>query len=130
DAAHRTHVLNVPIPDLHLFFSMLRLPPRSSLFPYTSSSDLENGETFRPLNKAQTDQALAQLQGAAYKVVKRDARPTSTKPGAPFITSTLQQAASTRLGFSEKTTMMMAQRLHEAGYNTYIRTDSTNMSAD
>ncbi|PRB82182.1 type I DNA topoisomerase [Pseudomonas sp. MYb185] len=90
----------------------------------------ENGETFRPLNKQQTDQALAQLQGASYKVVKRDARPTSTKPGAPFITSTLQQAASTRLGFSVKKTMMMAQRLYEAGYITYMRTDSTNLSAD
>src|SRR5690606_13224969 len=90
----------------------------------------EHGETFRPPNKAQTDQALAQLQGAAYKVVKRDARPTSTTPGAPFITSTLQQAASTRLGFSVKKTMMMAQRLYEAGYITYMRTDSTNLSAD
>lgn len=90
----------------------------------------ENGETFRPLNKQQTDQALAKLQGATYQVVKRDARPTSTKPGAPFITSTLQQAASTRLGFSVKKTMMMAQRLYEAGYITYMRTDSTNLSAD
>ena len=90
----------------------------------------ENGETFRPLNKEQTDQALAQLKDAAYQVVKRDARPTSTKPGAPFITSTLQQAASTRLGFSVKKTMMMAQRLYEAGYITYMRTDSTNLSAD
>ena len=90
----------------------------------------ENGEAFRPLNKQQTDQALEQLQGADYKVVKRDARPTSTKPGAPFITSTLQQAASTRLGFSVKKTMMMAQRLYEAGYITYMRTDSTNLSAD
>ena len=90
----------------------------------------ENGETFRPLNKQQTDKALEQLQGAGYKVVKRDARPTSTKPGAPFITSTLQQAASTRLGFSVKKTMMMAQRLYEAGYITYMRTDSTFLSAD
>ena len=90
----------------------------------------ENGETFRPLNKEQTDQALAQLKDAVYQVVKRDARPTSTKPGAPFITSTLQQAASTRLGFSVKKTMMMAQRLYEAGYITYMRTDSTNLSAD
>ena len=90
----------------------------------------EGGDAFRPLNKEQTDRALAQLQGASYKVVKRDARPTSTKPGAPFITSTLQQAASTRLGFSVKKTMMMAQRLYEAGYITYMRTDSTNLSAD
>src|SRR5690554_4253907 len=90
----------------------------------------ENGETFRPLNKEQTDKALAQLNDASYKVVKRDARPTTTRPGAPFITSTLQQAASTRLGFSVKKTMMMAQRLYEAGYITYMRTDSTNLSAD
>ena len=90
----------------------------------------EKGVAFRPLNKEQADKALAQLNAASYKVVKRDARPTSTKPGAPFITSTLQQAASTRLGFSVKKTMMMAQRLYEAGYITYMRTDSTNLSAD
>src|SRR5690606_12518034 len=90
----------------------------------------ENGETFRPLNKEQTDKALAQLRAANYRVTKRDARPTTTKPSAPFITSTLQQAASTRLGFSVKKTMMMAQRLDEAGYITYMRDDSTNLSAD
>lgn len=90
----------------------------------------ENGETFRPVNREQTDAALAKLKGAGYKVVKREDKPTSTRPSAPFITSTLQQAASTRLGFSVKKTMMMAQRLYEAGYITYMRTDSTNLSAD
>jgi DNA topoisomerase-1 len=52
------------------------------------------------------------------------------KPPAPFITSTLQQAASTRLGFSVKKTMTLAQRLYEAGHITYMRTDSTNLSQD
>src|SRR5690606_26071727 len=57
-------------------------------------------------------------------------KPTKSRPAAPFTTSTLQQAASTRLGFSVKKTMMMAQRLYEAGYITYMRTDSTNLSMD
>ena len=90
----------------------------------------QNGEVFRPVNKAQTDKALALLKGADYSVTKREDKPTSSKPNAPFITSTLQQAASTRLGFGVKKTMMMAQRLYEAGYITYMRTDSTNLSAD
>ena len=66
----------------------------------------------------------------AFTVKSREDRPTRTKPNAPFITSTLQQAASTRLGFSVKKTMTMAQRLYEAGYITYMRTDSTNLSSE
>lgn len=88
------------------------------------------GETFRPNNKASTDQALLALQSASYQVIKREDKPTTSKPSAPFITSTLQQAASTRLGFGVKKTMILAQRLYENGHITYMRTDSTNLSAD
>jgi len=88
------------------------------------------GNAFKPRNKAETDKALADLEGANYTVESRESKPTQSRPSAPFITSTLQQAASTRLGFGVKKTMMMAQRLYEAGYITYMRTDSTNLSQE
>ncbi|MDF2182919.1 type I DNA topoisomerase [Neptuniibacter sp. CAU 1671] len=88
------------------------------------------GEAFRPVSEAETQKHLDQLKGLEYRVVSRKDRPTSSKPSAPFITSTLQQAASTRMGFGVKKTMMLAQRLYEAGYITYMRTDSTNLSAE
>ena len=85
-------------------------------------------DNFRPTNEAGTNAALALLEQAAPRVVKREDKPTKTRPTAPYITSTLQQAASTRLCFSVKKTMMLAQRLYEAGHITYMRTDSTNLS--
>ncbi|MCA6220815.1 type I DNA topoisomerase [Photorhabdus antumapuensis] len=88
------------------------------------------GKPFKPVTSEQTQAAVSLLEKARYKVIDREDRPTSSKPSAPFITSTLQQAASTRLGFGVKKTMMMAQRLYEAGYITYMRTDSTNLSQD
>ena len=90
----------------------------------------QGGKAFRPVNKVEADTALAALRSADYAVSKREDKPTKSKPSAPFITSTLQQAASTRLGFGVKKTMMMAQRLYEAGYITYMRTDSTHLGQD
>tara|TARA_R110000824_G_scaffold288508_2_gene476641 strand:+ start:223997 stop:226657 length:2661 start_codon:yes stop_codon:yes gene_type:complete len=88
------------------------------------------GKEFKPRNEAESQAAVAELEIATYTVSQREDKPTSSKPKAPFITSTLQQAASTRLGFSVKKTMMMAQRLYEGGHITYMRTDSTHLSAD
>jgi DNA topoisomerase-1 len=90
----------------------------------------ENGSAFKPKNEAETKQALAKLENASYQVSKREDKPSKSSPSAPFITSTLQQAASTRLGFGVKRTMGLAQRLYEAGHITYMRTDSTNLSKD
>ncbi len=90
----------------------------------------QSGSNFRPNDKQTTDAALDVLNAADFSVLKREDRPTSSKPKAPLITSTLQQAASTRLGFGVKKTMMMAQRLYEGGYITYMRTDSTHLSND
>src|SRR5690606_34107847 len=90
----------------------------------------QKDEAFKPLNETHAMAAVKLLQASSYQVVNREDKPTQSKPSAPFITSTLQQAASTRLGFGVKKTMMMAQRLYEAGYITYMRTDSTNLSQE
>lgn len=73
---------------------------------------------------------MAELKTLKYLVTNKEIRPTTVNPRAPFITSTLQQAASTKLGFGIKRTMGLAQYLYEAGYITYMRTDSTNISND
>ncbi|MBT5483952.1 MAG: type I DNA topoisomerase [Gammaproteobacteria bacterium] len=88
------------------------------------------GSDFKPRTEEQTQNAMAALQPAGFSVSDREDKPTSSKPRAPFITSTLQQAASTRLGYSVKKTMTMAQRLYEAGFITYMRTDSKALSND
>lgn len=89
-------------------------------------------EVFEPKDRVAIDMALASLDDkkCIYQVTHIEEKPTKSNPSAPFITSTLQQAASTRLGFGVKKTMMLAQRLYEAGHITYMRTDSTNLSQD
>lgn len=88
------------------------------------------GKKFDPKNQKEAQSAVDFLNVSDYVVTNLDTKPTSSRPRAPFITSTLQQTASTRLGFGVKKTMMLAQRLYEAGYITYMRTDSTNLSQD
>jgi len=87
-------------------------------------------------NKKRADEILKDLDKAAYTIEKIDKRSTKRHPAAPFITSTLQQEAGRKLGFSVKQTMVVAQQLyegvehgqHHTGLITYMRTDSYNLS--
>ncbi len=71
---------------------------------------------------------LEQSKGGTYSINNIEVKPSKRKPAAPFITSSLQQEASTKLGFSVSRTMSTAQKLYEAGHITYMRTDSTTLS--
>ncbi len=71
---------------------------------------------------------LEKLKNASYSVADIITKPASKSPSAPFTTSTLQQEASLKLGFSVSRTMTVAQKLYESGKITYMRTDSVNLS--
>lgn len=80
-------------------------------------------------NSAETAEAFLQTCiGADYKVTDIQVKPGKKSPAAPFTTSTLQQEASRKLGYSVSRTMLLAQKLYESGKITYMRTDSVNLS--
>jgi DNA topoisomerase-1 len=71
---------------------------------------------------------LAACNGASFRVLEIEKKPVRKSPAPPFTTSTLQQEASRKLGFSVAQTMSVAQRLYESGKITYMRTDSVNLA--
>lgn len=79
-------------------------------------------------SEAETMKFLELLQGANYAIKDIEIKPWKKSPSAPFTTSTLQQEASRKLGFSVARTMQVAQKLYEAGHITYMRTDAVNLS--
>ncbi len=81
-------------------------------------------------NKDESESFLNQCIDSKFKVKKIEKKPSKRSPSAPFTTSTLQQEASRKIGFSPSLTMSTAQRLYEAGHITYMRTDSVNLSEE
>ena len=79
-------------------------------------------------NEGEAKDFLNKCIGANFRIDNINVKPLKRKPTAPFTTSTLQQEASRKLGFSVKRTMTNAQRLYEQGFITYMRTDSINLS--
>lgn len=79
-------------------------------------------------NGEQAGKIVEDLENADYKVLEVKSKDTKKYPNPPFTTSTLQQAAAGRMGYTPKRTMRIAQDLYEKGYITYMRTDSVNLS--
>ena len=87
----------------------------------------ELSKRFKTLEQAQ--EFLQSCQGAEFRISDVSTKPLKKSPAAPFTTSTLQQEAARKLHFTVSQTMMIAQRLYESGYITYMRTDSVNLSS-
>ena len=91
---------------------------------------LNQGKNILLMGEAEARALAAQLPNEPWRVSKVDVRQAKRSPAPPFITSTLQQEASRKLGLSARQAMRTAQRLYEQGYITYMRTDSTHLSKE
>ncbi|MCB2410586.1 type I DNA topoisomerase [Hymenobacter lucidus] len=108
----------------------------SSAYRVTARFDAGRGTTLeaelptRFKTQAEAQEFLARCIGASYRIENLEKKPGKRSPAPPFTTSTLQQEASRKLGFSVAQTMSVAQKLYEAGKISYMRTDSVNLSQD
>ena len=80
------------------------------------------------LDEAAANQLVEKLRAATFRVLSLEEKPYTSKPYPPFTTSTLQQEANRKLGYTARRTMQIAQSLYENGHITYMRTDSTNLA--
>ncbi|MEC8509503.1 MAG: type I DNA topoisomerase [Planctomycetota bacterium] len=83
---------------------------------------------FMLMDETGAQQLLQKLKAGTFAVTKMQVKPYTQKPAAPFTTSTMQQEANRKLGFTARRTMSAAQSLYENGYITYMRTDSTSLA--
>ena len=126
----------LPKPPDGAFMAELARWDKDTLYTPTNEK-AESGRVVR--TEAEVDEIMAALRDAKYKVTKVEQKNTNERPQAPFTTSTLQQQANIRLGYSSTRTMTLAQKLYEGvtvggegsvALITYMRTDSTRISND
>jgi len=93
-----------------------------------STGKLKKPDKLVLLDRAQAESLQEELAAAQWSVKSVDSKTQKRTPAPPFITSTLQQEANRKFGYSARDTMRIAQKLYEEGFITYMRTDSTNLS--
>lgn len=108
-----------------------QLSKLNSDFAFTAKLSKVDGKAVGKMginNQSQAKEITADLEGSIYKVTDVTKKEVKRNPSPPFTTSTLQQEAARKLGFSAKQTMAVAQHLYERGFITYMRTDSLNLA--
>jgi len=101
----------------------------NAIFTTTGGTPIRAELNRRLADETAAREFLDSCRGASFAVSDVTVKPVHKSPAPPFTTSTLQQEASRKLGFTVSQTMMVAQRLYEAGHITYMRTDSVNLSS-
>ena len=135
----REHEIEIFVPDEYWTLNVIFKTKENNLI--TSNINLLNGnkiEKFSFKNKEQINLAIENIKNNKYEITDITSKVYSRNPSGPFTTSTLQQAASNKLGFGASRTMQIAQRLYQGidiegdtiGLITYMRTDGTNISKD
>ncbi|MFN7727856.1 MAG: type I DNA topoisomerase [Bdellovibrio sp.] len=95
-----------------------------------TTGKLKEGKDILILDEKTARDLVVKLKNENWQVSEVEEKPTTRKPAAPFITSTLQQESNRKLGMSSRETMQVAQKLYEQGFITYMRTDSTFLSKE
>ena len=95
----------------------------------STTGELKNKKVMM-LSETQAQALIEELSSGPWTIIDKEEKPQTSYPPPPFITSTLQQAAGTKLRFSAKRTMITAQKLYENGFITYMRTDSVQLSSE
>ena len=101
----------------------------NAIFTTADGTEVKAELSKRLTSEEEAQKFLNDCISATYKVDDVNVKPMKKSPAPPFTTSTLQQEASRKLGFTVSQTMIVAQRLYEAGHITYMRTDSVNLSS-
>lgn len=121
--AEREREINAFLPSSSFKIEAFFVAPDSNKRPITFKAEAKKQETVKD-----AENFLNSCKGATYTVSDIQVRPAKKSPAPPFTTSTLQQEASRKLGYSVSRTMQVAQKLYESGKITYMRTDSVNLS--
>lgn len=101
----------------------------TAIFKDEEGNNLKGELQYRPANEEDAEALLKKLSTEEFKITDITVKPLQKYPAPPFTTSTLQQEAARKLGFTVAQTMRVAQQLYEAGLITYMRTDSVNLSS-